>query len=214
MTADATFAERAAARLRKILDEHGYPFDLLGRSNAVSAKLGITDQAGQQILSGIVPWTWTQLETVCMAFQKEPGYFLDKDFSASLPTDTVAVTSSDGGETIAIRAPKGFLRSSGTPGTRLRYLTERSEASSFKQGSLLIYAEVGMDPGDVQAGNSYVVAHHENLEVMRCQSVSAAVASFEPVTRRGVALIVPFEVREDSAEARIVGRVVATLAAE
>lgn len=63
---------------------------------------------------------------MCIAFQKEPGYFLDKDFSANLPTDTVAVTSSDGGETIAIRAPKGFLRSSGTPGTRLRYILYRT----------------------------------------------------------------------------------------
>lgn len=214
MTADATFAERAAARLRKLLDEHGYPFDLLGRSNAISARLGITEQAGQQLLSGVVPWTWQQLASVCSAFQKEPGFFLDKDLSANLPTDTVAVTSSDGGETIAIRAPKGFLRSSCTPGTRLRYLTERSEASSFKQGSLLIYTEVEMLPGEVHADSIYVVDHHENLEVMRCQSVSAAAASFEPVTRRGVALIVPFEVREDSAEARIVGRVVATLAAE
>lgn len=214
MNADATYAQRAAARLAKLLDEAGYPSDLLGRSNALSAQLQTTSRAGQALLSGIVPWTWAELQSVCAAFSKEPGYFLDATYAGVLPSDTVLVPSSDGGEAVVVRLPTGFLREQFAPGTRLRYLTERSDRSTYAQGNLLIYAETELERGDVQPGGAYVVEHSEVLDVMSCQSVHESVASFEPLGGRGLALIVPLDGRGEAGNTRVVGKVIATIQAQ
>ncbi len=214
MSADAIFSQRAAARLVKLLDHLGYPFDLLGRSTAIGQKLGITMQAGQQLLSGVVPWTWEQLHSVCTFFEKEPGFFLDEEFLDKVPVDTQAVPSSDGGKTIAFSPPPGFLARALEPGARLRYLRERSDASPFSQGTLLIYAQQTCQAGDVRPGDSYVIDRGDYLEVMRCQSANESIASFESPGDRGVALMIPFEARDNASAARIAGIVIAAISAQ
>lgn len=214
MNADATFAKRAAARLNKVLDEEGYPFDLLGRSTALGNVLSISATEGQHLLSGIVPWTWDQLEGVCRSFSRRPGYFLDPGIHDSLPSDTEMVTSSDGGESLVLRTPRGFLRGRTQPDARLRYLTERDTKTPYPVGSLLVYAEQQYSgPGMLRAGGTYVVEREGALEVMRCHTIHDSLASFEPL-RPGVSVVVPYARATEPAnpeQARIAGDVLVSV---
>jgi hypothetical protein len=190
MRAEATYAQRAAKRLNALLDEEGFPFDELGRSKAVGARIGIGMQAAQQLLSGLVPWTWGQIDKVCSVFSRTPGYFLDPLPSEPMPSDVQLVPSSDGGESIVWRSPRGFLAHPPTLGTPLRYITMRDRAPRYPLGSLLLYQETGTLEG-VRAGAAYVIERDDRLEVMQCQASGETLASFGPIGQQGISVMVP-----------------------
>ncbi len=193
MTADAMYAQRAARRLNALLDEEGFPFDELGRSTAVGARIGTGMQAAQQLLSGVVPWTWAQLDKVCSVFKRVPGYFLDPVPSEPFPSDAQLVTSSDGGESIVWRSPRGFLQHAPEFGTPLRYLTMRERVARYPLGSLLVYAEEVFRTNGVRPGACYVIERDEGLDVMQCQASRETLASFEPLAQPGISVMVPLE---------------------
>ncbi len=212
MSADATFANRAAARLNKLLDEQGTPFDALGRATAISELLNLSFQGAQQLLSGTVPWSWTQLQSVCDRFERNPGYFLDPEYGGALPSDTQVVPSADGGESIVWRAPRGFLRRPTPQNASLRYLTEHRGAAEFPQGSLLVYAEHLLPAAKIVPGAPYVIARHGALQVMHCTNSRDSLATFEDIREPGVAVVVPFSAPpEDVDIARIAGSVIASI---
>jgi hypothetical protein len=190
MTADAMFAQRAARRLNALLDEEGFPFDELGRSKAVGARIGIGMQTAQQLLSGLVPWTWGQIDKVCSVFNRTPGYFLDPVASEPMPSDVQLVPSSDGGESIVWRSPRGFLAHPPALGTPLRYITMRERAPRYPLGSLLLYEEIGTLEG-VRAGGAYVIERDDRIEVMQCQASGETLASFGPIGQQGISVMVP-----------------------
>jgi hypothetical protein len=212
MSADATFANRAAARLNKILDEQGSPFDALGRATVVSESLKVPVQVAQQILSGRVPWSWEQLKAVSEGFARSPGYFLDPEYGGALPSDAQVVTSADGGESIVWRTPRGFLQRPIPESSALRYLTEHVGIAAFPQGSILIYAESAFAPSMVFAGLHYVIAGRSGLQVMRCTTSRDALATFENEREPGVAIVIPFTDAPADESARIAGIVIAAIA--
>lgn len=215
MTADATYAQRAARRLNALLDEEGFPFDALGRSTAVGARCGTGMQAAQQLLSGVVPWTWDQVDRVCSVFRRSPGYFFDPVPSEPFPSDAQLVTSSDGGESIVWRSPRGFLQHAPEFGTPLRYLTMRDRVSRYPLGSLLVYAEEVSRTNSMRPGASYVIEREDRLEVMQCQASRETLASFEPLDQPGISVMVPLEPParggHDHGQGRIAGSVFAAI---
>jgi hypothetical protein len=215
MTADARYARRAATRLNALLDEEGFPYDALGRSRAVADRIGAGMQAAQQLLSGLVPWSWNQVDTVCSVFQRPPGYFFDPVVSEPLPSDARLVTSSDGGESIVWRSPHGFLRHAPAPGARLRYLTMRHQVARYPLGSLLVYAEevFGAQGPRPRPGDAYVVGRGDRLEVMQCQCARDTLASFEPLDQQGISVVVPLDPPAGESQGRIAGGVFAAISA-
>jgi hypothetical protein len=217
MTADATYAQRAANRLKTLLDEEGFPYDLLGRATAVGERLGIDLQAAQQLLSGVVPWTWTQLEQVCAMFERKPGYFLDSVVGEPLPSDIRVVTGVDGGESIVWRTPHGFLPVPPPDSATLRYFTMRQRDTGFAFGSLLVYAEDVLQPHRFKVGRPYVVDRGDGAELMRFRKSHQTVATFEPMHEPGVSVLVPLDVSghptQDAAATRVTGTVFAAISA-
>lgn len=217
MTADSTFARRAAARLNTLLDENGFPYDLLGRATAVATRVGTDLQSAQQLMSGLVPWSWTQLDQVCTAFERTPGYFLDAMGGEPLPSDVRLVTGVDGGESLVWRTPRGFLHDPPPAGATLRYFTMRQRAAGFAYGSLLVYAEEAFQPQPFMLGRPYVVDRGDGAELMRYQQGHQTVASFEPVHEPGVSVLVPLDVSghqtQDAAASRVTGTVFAAISA-
>ena len=216
MTADAIYARRAAARLNTLLDQNGFPYDLCGRSTAVGEQLGTDLQSAQQLLSGLVPWSWTQLEQVCAAFGRTPGYFLDEGGGEPLPSDVRLVTGIDGGESLVWRTPRGFLPDPPPVGTPLRYFTMRQRAAGFAYGSLLVYSEQALQPQPLKVGRPYVVDRGDGAELMRFRQGHRTVASFEPVHEPGVSVLVPLDgsgrQTQDAAATRVTGSLFATIA--
>lgn len=215
MTADQTYAQRAAARLNTLLDEEGFPYDLLGRATAVGERLGTGLQVAQQLLSGLVTWNWTQLQRVCAAFQRTPGYFLDPVAGEPMPSDARLVTGVDGGESLVWRTPRGFLQDPPADSATLRYFTMRQCGAGFPLGSLLVYAEEVFQPHPLKLGRSYVVDRGDGAELMRFQQGHRTVARFEPLHEPGVAVLVPLDTSghqtQDAASARVTGAVFAAI---
>jgi hypothetical protein len=210
MRAEATYAQRAAKRLNKLLDEEGFPYDELGRSKAVGARIGSSMQAAQRLLSGLVPWTWDQIDKVCSVFRRTPGYFLDPVPSEPFPSDMQLVTSVDGGESIVWRSPRGFLQHPPAPGTPLRYMTMRERAPRYPLGSLLVYEEY-ITPV-LRTGDAYVIEREDGLEVMQCQASRETLASFEPLGRHGISVMVPLApAAGDLSQGRIAGSIFAAI---
>ena len=217
MTADASYAQRAAKRLNKLLDEEGFPYDLLGRATAIGERLGSDLQTAQQLLSGLVPWTWTQLEQVCAVFGRKPGYFLDSVAGEPLPSDIRVVTGVDGGESLVWRTPHGFLQDPPPDNATLRYFTMRQRDTGFAFGSLLVYAEEVFTPQPFKLGRPYVVDRGDGAELMRFRRSHQTVASFEPMHEPGVSVLVPLDVSgqqtQDAVATRVTGAVFAAISA-
>lgn len=217
MTADASYAQRAAKRLNTLLDEEGFPYDLLGRATAIGERLAVDLQTAQQLLSGLVTWTWTQLEQVCAVFGRKPGYFLDPVVGEPLPSDIRVVTGVDGGESIVWRTPRGFLPDPPPDSATLRYFTMRQRDTGFPFGSLLIYAEEVLQPQPFRVGRSYVVDRGDGAELMRFQRSHQTVATFQPMHEPGVSVLVPLDVSghqtQDAAATRVTGTVFAAISA-
>lgn len=214
-TADQTYAQRAASRLNALLDEEGFPYDVLGRATAIGERLGIGLQVAQQMLSGLVAWNWTQLQQVCAAFARTPGYFLDPIAGAPMPSDVRLVTGVDGGESLVWRTPRGFLQNPPAESAKLRYFTMRQRGAGFPLGSLLVYAEEVFEPHPLKLGLSYVVDRGDGAELMRFQQGHRTVARFEPLHEAGVTVLVPLDTSgrqtQDAASARVAGAVFAAI---
>jgi hypothetical protein len=215
MTADQVFAQRAANRLNALLDEQGAPFDLLGRSSLVAQLMQATPQEAQQLLSGKVPWSWTQVARACGTFGRNPGFFLDEHPVPGIPTDTCVVPGADGGETIVWRAPRGFIKNPASATARLRYMTQHDVHGPYPLCSLLVYAEQRFTPKTLTQASAYVIESDSGLEAMRCVDVHDHVASFESSRPGALARVVQYadEASNDHTDRlpRIVGRILASI---
>ena len=105
------------------------------------------------------------------------------------------VHSSCGGDPIAFRASEWFIGRKLKADTRLKYLIEHSDSSRFRKGSLLIYAEVDCQAGDIFPGDACVITDGDSLEVVACQSTTDTHASFAPISGNGATMTVPFNAR-------------------
>jgi hypothetical protein len=213
--ADASYAKRAASRLNALLDESGFPYDLLGRARTLGEKLGAGLETAQQLLSGLVPWSYSQLDQVCAAFGRAPGYFLDPVTGERLPTDARLVTGVDGGESLVWRTPRGFLQDPPATDATLRYFTMRQPRAPVPLGSLLVYAEEALQPNPFKLGRTYVVDRGNGAELMRFKQGHRTVAAFEPVHEPGVAVMVPLDSSgkqtTDAVAARVIGTVIVSI---
>jgi hypothetical protein len=182
-----TYSERAAKRLNKLLEEEGYPQDLRERANALSRELSIDCQEALKLLSGITHWTFDDLKRVCKFFEREEGYFLNKNFNYDFPSDSRVVPSLDGGESIVIRFPNGYLKQGMelSPDINLYYLRAHQEMRrQFNPGSLLVCAEHDNVRIYTTEGDFYVIQTDESLEVMQCTEAQELLSRFAPLDNR------------------------------
>lgn len=209
------YSQRAAIRLGKILDEEGYPFDLVGRSNALASSLGIAAQEAIKLLSGITHWDFADLLLVCNYFEKDAGYFLDKNYNGAIPSDAKVVTSLDGNEAIVWRAPQGFIKNLElNPDTVLRYITAPQDlVSGFQPGSLLVCASHPKAPLSLSIGSFYVIQTADGFEVMKCIEIQEEISRFEFLNDRIGALAVRFPNDYEGPEKRalVVGSIIASI---
>lgn len=218
MKAPELFSQRAALRLGKLLDEEGFPVQLLGRANALATKLSIDPVAATQLLSGIVHWNWDDLLHICTVFEKSPGFFLDKYPSADFPSDTKVVTSIEGGESIVWRVPNGFLKHpfQMSPDVVLSYLTAPEDVTSmFEPLSLLVFASHPSVALNLTVGFAYVLQTKSGVDVMRCSGIQEKSARFEPINHRIGGVVVRF--RDDFSgtdeRTRVIGTVIGSISA-
>lgn len=171
--ADLQFAQVASKRLTRLLDEQGYPMDLLGRVTAVSKVVGTPPMTTTQLLSGHTPWSWSSLAKVCAAFSKQPGFFLDNtQQGASLPSDVEIVTSATGGENIVWRAPSGLSKASHAPGRVLQYVFSANRILARGGSNLVIYRRCDVPFEEVLVGTHYVLEDDAGFSIVRAKSVN------------------------------------------
>lgn len=177
-TADTVYAERAARRLKKLLDEQGFPLDTLGRSVALSRLLQMSEAAALQVMSGKVPWDWETVQKVCKSFGKEPGYLLDDVPVEGMPSDVRIVTSVAGGESIVWRMPTGFYGTPVTKSSELRYLVDTQPVADGAAIALHVFEQRVVGRGDLEAGALYVVESEEGYSLMTFTSIKGQQACF------------------------------------
>lgn len=171
--ADLFFARIASKRLTRLLDEQGYPMDLLGRVTAVSKVVGTPPMTTTQLLSGHTEWSWSSLAKVCAAFNKQPGFFIDNaHHGASLPTDIEIVTSATGGENIVWRAPSGLPEVSQAPGRVLQYVFSANRIMAPGGANLVIYQRCEVAFEELHVGAHYVLEDDAGFSVVRVKSVN------------------------------------------
>lgn len=180
--------------------------------------MSIDPAAATQLLSGIVTWSWDDLQAVCVAFEKSPGYFLDKNQSGDLPTDTKVVTSMEGGESIVWRAPSGFLNHpfSMSPDVILRYVKAPEGISDmFEPDSLLIFAAHPSVALNLVVGKAYVLQKKDGIDVMRCIDIHEDSARFEPLNHRigAIAVRFPDDYSGTDERARVIGTIIGSMSA-
>ena len=204
------YAQRATNRLSKLLDEEGYPLDLLGRINSLADSLKIAHSVASQLLSGLVEWDWQQLHKVCNFFGKDPGYFLDTHYSAEFPSDTKVVLSANGRDTLAMRFPSDFLQIEADGA--LQYLTIWEDgASGAVAGDRQRLDVFSTDSREPLPGERYVIDNDGRLVVLECVEVRGRRAVFTGEDMQVEALL-PTKGRRDESRTRIVGPVVASIA--
>jgi hypothetical protein len=121
---EKNIASRAASRLQQLLTDTGYQHDPIGRASSLAKKLNRSQREAEALLSGIIPWSLIDVATLCEAFGKSAGYFLDPGPTLQIPTDTELVIAGDGGESTVWRAPPGLLNAPRcSPPAPLRYLS-------------------------------------------------------------------------------------------
>lgn len=201
-----------------MLDEEGYPSTLLGRSAGLAQKLSIDPTAATQLLSGIVPWTWSDLQAACAVFDKSPGFFLDKRPTGEMPSDTKVVPSMEGGESIVWRVPHGFLKRqfSMGPDVVLKYVMAPEDISEmFEPSCLLVFATHPHVALNLILGDAYVLQTNAGVEVMRCIDVLDEAARFEPLNNRIGAVVVRFpnDFSGTDERARVIGTVIGSISA-
>lgn len=171
--ADLSFARVASQRLTRLLDEQGYPMDLLGRVTAVSKAVGTPQMTTTQLLSGQTAWSWSSLAKVCAAFNKQPGFFLDNTHQgATLPTDIEIVTSATGGENIVWRTPSGLSEVSQEPGRVLQYVFSANRIMALGGTNLVIYKRSDVAIEELRIGAHYVLEDDTGFSVIRVKSVN------------------------------------------
>lgn len=188
-TADSLYAERAARRLKKLLDEQGFPLDTLGRSVALSRLLLMSEATAIQVMSGKVPWDWDTVQKVCKSFDKQPGYLLDDVPAEGMPSDVRIVTSVAGGEAIVWRMPTGFYGTPVTKSSELRYLVDSTPSADGAAISLHVFEQRAIGRGDLTIGTIYVVESEEGYSLMTFTSVKGQLACFSSRSEASEVLI-------------------------
>lgn len=213
MAPDLVYAARAAKRLKGLLDEGGYPLDLLGRAGAVSGLLAISQDEAMHLMSGKVPWSWSNIARVCEAFCRSPGYFLDEGGEEPLPSDAKVVTGVGGGESTVWRAPTGLARP--LPSTaRLRYVVLPTPNVPAEARCLRVFNAREVTARQLQTGLEYVIENDEGHDVMRLVRLRDTSAVFEALDDKST-LLVPVAAktgRSPEAAPRVVGDVIGTIA--
>lgn len=211
-TPDQIYAARAAGKLRDVLDEQGFPLDLFGRTNALSARLVVGRSEATNLLSGQVPWTWDQIYRVCQAFALEPGVLLNESERPGLPSDVVVVPSVQGADSIVWRVPAGLSGSSNSSGD-LKYLT-RGETSEYGEHVVLyVFRSCHVTFGDLKVGGGYVLAGEDGgYSVMRFKKLTGKSAQFDGIDD-STTLVLPLAERDGGAP-ELVGELVARVIIE
>lgn len=170
-----SYSKRASLRLIRLLDDEGGPTDLLGRIAVLKERAQLSDDEARHLLGGVVVCRWDQLDKMCQAFRKTPGFFLDPEPETPMPTDAKRVPSSEGGETAVLRVPKDFGHAQTAIDLPWRYGMFRRDQGPFGLGSLLVYAEGWNEP---RVGRTYAIETDDRLDFLRCDEVRPNDATF------------------------------------
>jgi len=214
MLPNRPFFLSAALRLRKLLDECGFPTDAGGQAAAVAGKLHVDMHVALELLSGLHPWSWDHLAQICEVFEKSPGFFLDPVNTGHLPSDTRLVVSAEGGESIAWRTPAGFSSQEIPSDARLRYIASPLPRFSADSPSICIFCLEEVPIARLGVGRNYVIEDDDGYEVMSLTSVSSNAVIFSSLDeKRGrvMSLKTMIDDDEEMATPRIAGWVVGTI---
>lgn len=189
--------------------------DLFGRGTNLSKLLGVDLTHATQLLSGIVAWTWDDLQLLCESLDRSPGFFLDKH-AGTWPSDSKVVGSIEGGESLVWRVPEGFLRHpiSLSQDVVLKYMTAPADMTAmFVPNSLLVFATHPHAALSLIVGDAYVIQHDDKIDVMRCISVTEESGRFEPLTEAigGMVVRFPNDYSGQDARARVMGTVIGSI---
>jgi hypothetical protein len=179
--APTRYANLAAKRLGQLLDEQGYPMDLFGRVTALTKLISVQPSVATQLLSGYSPWSWDALALICAAFEKEPGFFLDREPGSAIPSDVEVVTSASGGENTVWRVPSGLSRFKPDRLRRLQYVVCAHGVSDTEAPSVMVFDRQSVPKSSLQIGDHYVIEDDGGLCVVKLKSI---------ISNEGVAVVV------------------------
>lgn len=162
---EMVYSRRAAASLARLLNELGYPPGLLERSEGLSRKLDLDLSSCLQLLSGEVPWTWSNTDLICRTFGKQPSFFFDAEI-ATVPASARTVPNADGGESTVWCPPSGLGSKVLSKGDTLRHVTRPVARLGAGTVGLYVYRLAEISANDLIVGEQYVVTCAEGLEVV------------------------------------------------
>lgn len=165
----------------------GFPTGLLDRSAGLSERIKLDQDSCLHMLSGEVPWSFSHIATLCDAFGKEPGFFLDRQH-APLPTTAIAVPSAEGGETTVWCPPSGIGTKQLPAGAQLRHVTRLVPRLGPEIVGMYVFYLSTVTAGELKAGSQYVLSGADGLDVASFEHTTSEAAIFtgcsEPTIHR------------------------------
>ncbi len=205
MKPDQTYSRRGATRLGRLLSELGFPTSLLDRSAGLAKRTKLDQDSSLHLLSGEVPWSLSNIATLCETFGKEPGFFLDGQH-APLPTSAVTVPSAEGGESTVWCPPAGIGTKKLPPNAQLRHVTRLVPRMGAESVGMYVFCIAEVRPSGLKAGCQYVLSGDDGLEVASFEHATSEAAILtgccEPTIHR-----IPLPARDAAIES-IIGEVV------
>jgi len=177
LNAEQIYSRRAAIRLRRLLDECGYPTHLLERANALSSTSKIGMESCLHLLSGDVPWSWSNTHTLCVVFERDPGFFFDEEHAAK-PTNAVSVISAEGGATTVWCPPAGLGSKTLTGNTKLRYVVRAVPWFKHEVPGIYVYRARPIQIEDLSPDDLYVLENDGSFEVASLDRITSDSAIF------------------------------------
>jgi hypothetical protein len=171
------YSRQGAARLGRLLSELGFPTSLLARAAGLSKRTRLDQNSCLQLLSGEVPWSLSDLATLCEAFSKEPGFFLDQQHTP-MPTSAIAVPNAEGGESTVWCPPSGIGTHNLHPDAQLRHVTRLIPRMGPTTVGLYVFHLCPIKPSFLKAEAQYVLVEEDGLQVATFDHTTGDAAIF------------------------------------
>jgi hypothetical protein len=215
-----TIAKRAAERLNDHLSRIGVTSSLLERSDHLYVHINVGGQEARGLLSGLVPWSYEQLEAVAKMMKCSMGDLIDDRPNGKWPDDARVVHSADGGESIVWRCPTDFPVPQNYTGSSLRYVRAQHPVMSHECICLVVFvpAPPKQNPQMI-VGRHYVLQSDSGWAVRKMTKISKDHAFFEDEHKDGTSCFLPIDPSAKSASSesvalRVFGSVVGYVVSE
>lgn len=159
-------------RLRRALDQMGFPANTVDRARALAKPLDLDESTATSLLNGALLPDWELFISICGFTKSQPGFFLDESIN-QYPPDTRVVKPLISGENIVVRLPPKVSRDWGPASAEWTYLeTKAPMGFGILANDYIVNFACPAKPHAVHVDTLYLIGVRNSFEVRTCVEVA------------------------------------------